>query len=100
MKIDRMKVGQLYTIKEGTVVETGNTGTSSCDLPVIKGWRHWMNQEKREPFLYLGWKMEDWTYEYQHTNKIHYILWKEQIYVMDNQFAKHIVPLWEVIEDG
>lgn len=90
-----MKEGQLYEIKPQTILETSHTGTSNCALPILKGWRKWDYDESRPPFIYLGWKMEDWTYHYQHTNKIHYILWKEDIYVMDNQFAKHIVPVWD-----
>lgn len=102
MKIDRMKEGQLYEIKEGTVIETSYTGGSNPGFvyPVLKGWRHWSNKNKRPPFIYLGWKIEPWTYHYQHTNKIHYVLWKEDIYVMDNQFAKHIMPVWDGAGDG
>ena len=100
MKIDRMKEGQLYEIKPQTIVETSHTGTSACNLPVLKGWRKWDYDEVRPPMIYLGWKMEDWTYHYQHTNKIHYVLWKEDIYVMDNQFAKHIVPVWDGETNG
>ena len=103
MKIDRMKEGQLYEIKQGTVIETSSTGGlgGAPDLPVLKGWRHWASsKERRPPFIYLGWNMEDWTYHYQHTNKIHYVLWKEDIYVMDNQFAKHIVPVWDGENNG
>ena len=104
MKIDRMKEGQLYEIKPATVLETNSTVGSSGgapNLPILRGWRHWSNNEnKRPPFIYLGWKIEDWTYAYQHTNKIHYVLWKEDIYVMDNQFAKHIVPVWDGAGDG
>ena len=98
-----MKEGQLYEIKKGTVIETSYTGASNPSLvyPVLRGWRHWSSKEsKRPPFIYLGWKIESWTYHYQHTNKIHYVLWKEDIYVMDNQFAKHIVPVWEGDNDG
>ena len=105
MKIDRMKEGHLYEIKKGTVVETTSTGEfgGAPNLPVLKGWRHWMDKtkpNKRPPFIYLGWKMEEWKYQYQNTNKIHYVLWKEEVYVMDNQFAKHIVPVWDGENDG
>ena len=35
------------------------------------------------------------------TNKIHYVLWQDKIYVMDNQFAKHVIPVWDgEIDDG
>ena len=93
----------MYEIKQGTVIETSNTGASSPELvyPVLKGWRHISTYpQERPPFIYLGWKIEDWTYHYQHTNKIHYVLWKECIYVMDNQFAKHIVPVWDGENNG
>ena len=100
MKIDRMKEGHLYEIKPQTIIETTHTGTRACDMPVVKGWRQWDHNKIRPPFIYLGYKYEDWTYSYQHTNKIHYILWKENIYVMDNQFAKHVVPVWDGENDG
>ena len=95
MKIDRMKEGQLYEIKPQTIIETTHTGSSACELKVLKGWRKWDYNQKRPPFIYLGYKYESWLYHYQHTNKIHYVLWKEGIYVMDNQFAKHVIPVWE-----
>ena len=97
MKIDRMKEGQLYEIKPQTIVETSHTGTSKPEAvyPVLKGWRQWDYNKERPPFIYLGWKIEPWTYHYQHTNKIHYVLWQEDIYVMDNQFAKHVIPVWD-----
>mgnify|MGYP006226220321 FL=1 len=102
MKIDRMKEGQLYEIKPQTIVETSHTGTSNPDAvyPVLKGWRQWDYNKERPPFIYLGWKIEPWTYHYQHTNKIHYVLWQEDIYVMDNQFAKHIIPVWDGENNG
>ena len=97
-----MTEGQLYEIKPQTIIETSRTGASKSDLvyPVLKGWRQWDYNKKRPPFIYLGHKIEDWTYHYQHTNKIHYVLWKEEIYVMDNQFAKHILPVHTGDEDG
>jgi hypothetical protein len=102
MKIGRMTEGQLYEIKPQTIIETSRTGASKPDLvyPVLKGWRQWDHSVKRPPFIYLGYKYEDWTYNYQHTNKIHYVLWQEGIYVMDNQFAKHIIPLHPEVVDG
>jgi len=102
MKIGRMTEGQLYEIKPQTIIETSHTGASKPDLvyPVLKGWRQWNHSIKRPPFIYLGYKYEDWTYNYQHTNKIHYVLWQEGIYVMDNQFAKHIIPLHDEVDDG
>ena len=100
MKIDRMTEGQLYEIKPQTIIQTGRTGGRACDMPVLKGWHKWDYNEKRPPFIYLGYKYEDWTYNYQHTNKIHYVLWQEDIYVMDNQFAKHILPVYKGADDG
>tara|TARA_B100000287_G_C20384047_1_gene682805 strand:+ start:417 stop:725 length:309 start_codon:yes stop_codon:yes gene_type:complete len=102
MRINKMIEGNLYEIKPTTIVETGPAFLSSSapEYQVIKGWRKWDYDEKRPPFIYLGWKMENWTYHYQQTNKIHYVLWKEDIYVMDNQFAKHIIPVWDGDEDG
>ena len=97
MKIDRMKEGQLYEIKPQTIIETHKVSVqkNAPQLQVIRGWRKWDYDEVRPPMIYLGWKTEDWSYTYLHTNKIHYVLWKEDIYVMDNQFAKHIVPVWD-----
>lgn len=88
--------GNLYEIKPQTIVQLGATGNGgSPDYLVLKGWRQWNHMEKRPPFIYLGYKYEDWRYNYQGTNKIHYILWKGDMYVMDNQFAKHVIPVWE-----
>ena len=102
MKIDRMKEGQLYEIKPQTIIETQKVSVhkDAPELLAMRGWRQWDYNKVRPPFLYLGWKMEDWTYTYLHTNKIHYILWKEDIYVMDNQFAKHIIPVWDGEKDN
>ena len=79
MKIDRMEKGALYTIKTSTVI-------TDQFVPVTDPSKH--------EFIYLGWKQEDWTYSCQNTNKIHYVLWRERVWVMDNQFAKHIEPVW------
>lgn len=88
--------GNLYEIKPQTIIEETKTDTFGTSwFPVLKGWRQWDHDQKRPPFIYLGYKHEDWRYNYQGTNKIHYILWKEDIYVMDNQFAKHVIPVWE-----
>ena len=96
--------GSLYEIKPQTVVEshrtTGMWSSGIPDFPILKGWRQWNHNKVRPPFIYLGFKMEDWKYSYQNTSKIHYVLWKEKIYVMDNQFAKHIIPVWNGEEDG
>ena len=100
MKIDRMKEGALYEIKPQTIIETSYLTAGKSKLPVMKGWRQWDHNKDRAPFIYLGWKIEDWTYHYQHTNKIHYVLWQEDIYIMDNQFAKHITPAWDGEKNG
>tara|TARA_R110001592_G_scaffold68192_1_gene208939 strand:- start:936 stop:1256 length:321 start_codon:yes stop_codon:yes gene_type:complete len=98
MKIDRMEEGALYTIKASTVISHQSipvTGPSKYEqIPVLKGWRDYSKSKIRAPFIYLGWKQEDWTYSYQNTNKVHYVLWKEKVWVMDNQFAKHVEPVW------
>ena len=86
----------MYLIKPHTIVETPkifSVGKTGICHTVLKGWRKFDYYEDRPPFIYLGYKYEDWTYNYQHTSKIHYVLWKGELYVMDNQFAKHIVPL-------
>ena len=99
MKINRMKEGQLYEIKPQTIIDSvGGAGPNRT--PVLKGWRKWDYDEIRPPLIYLGYKIEDWMYHYQHTNKIHYVLWQEDVYVMDNQFAKHVVPVWDGDNDG
>ena len=92
-----MKEGQLYEIKATTMIELGSTSSleGAPDHPVLKGWKKWDYHEIREPLIYLGYKRENWMYNYQNTNKIHYVLWKGDMCVMDNQFAKHIVPVWE-----
>ena len=89
--------GNLYEIKPQTVLDLGDIihAEGAPSFPIIRGWRQWSTCEVRPPFIYLGYKLENWTYNYYNTNKIHYILWKEDIYVMDNQFAKHIIPVWE-----
>jgi hypothetical protein len=94
MKIDRMKKGKMYLIKPETIIDIASTGSlSSPDYLVLKGWRKWDHSEPRPPFIYLGYAHENWTYNYQATNKVHYAFWKGSLYVMDNQFAKHVVPL-------
>ena len=100
MKIDRMKEGSLYEIKPQTIIETSYISPDKSYLPVMKGWRQQDHSKMRPPFIYLGYKYEDWTYNYQHTNKVHYILWKEDIYIMVNQFAKHITPVWDGENNG
>lgn len=91
--------GNLYEIKSTTVVESTRTtslyDSTVPDFPILKGWRQWDHKKIRPPFIYLGYKMEDWKYSYQNTSKIHYVLWEEKVYVMDNQFAKHVEPVWE-----
>ena len=104
MKIDRMKEGSLYEIKPQTVIEsnrtTGMWDINIPDFPILKGWRKWDHNESKPPFIYLGYKYEDWVYNYQNTHKIHYVLWQGAMYVMDNQFAKHVIPAWDGGGDG
>ena len=103
MRIDRMKEGKLYEIKVGVYLETdGYTGKSDPNhaYRVLRGWRDHNAKQKHAPFVYLGHKIEDWRYNYLNTNKIHYVLYEGDIWVMDNQFAKHIVPVWDGAGDG
>ena len=102
MRIDRMQVGKLYEIKEGTHVEWGEHSKAgpNQEYRVLRGWRDHHDNQKRSPFVYLGHKIEDWKYNYLNTNKIHYVLYLGDIWVMDNQFAKHIVPVWDGAGDG
>lgn len=96
MRIEKMIDGGLYSIKSTTMVDIGITNTTNeGNLPVLRGWRCSDVSINHQPFVYLGWKMEDWKYHYQGTHKIHYILWRATVFVMDNQFAKHVVPLTE-----
>ena len=95
MRIDRMKIGKLYIIKENIEISTDCKTGPNREFNVLRGWRSWSKVADREPFVYLGHKEEDWRYNYQHTSKIHYVLWRGSIWVMDNQFAKHIVPVRE-----
>ena len=101
MKIARMTTGSLYFIKPNVWVDTYGYASHKKSYKVLRGWKQEANpQDVHPPFVYLGWKEEDWTYSYQHTNKIHYVMWQGDIYVMDNQFAKHIIPSWDGDEDG
>ena len=102
MRIDRMQVGKLYEIKEGTHLEWDDWSTvgPNGEYRVLRGWRDHRDNQKRAPFVYLGHKIEDWKYNYLSTNKIHYVLYLGDIWVMDNQFAKHIVPVWDGAGDG
>ena len=103
MRIDRMVEGKLYQIKPKIhVYPDQKTGPHGC-YRVIGGFRDVHNRDMSSglpPFVYLGYKNEDWSYNYQHTSKIHYVLWQGDICVMDNQFAKHIIPIWDGEEDG
>lgn len=88
-------------IKPNVYVSADGFASGKQDYRVMRGWREPRREvHKYPPFVYLGWKMEDWLYAYQHTNKIHYVMWQGDIYVMDNQFAKHIIPSWDGDEDG
>lgn len=93
MRIDRMVEGGLYSIKATTMLVEGVHETPESEMPVLKGWRHKSLETSYPPIIYMGWKMEKWMYQYLQTFKIHYVLWKGTIYVMDNQFAKHVVPI-------
>ena len=100
MRIDRMKEGYLYRIKPNIWIETdGRTGPDRT-LPVLRGWRNPPAKNDWEPFIYLGHKQENWSYHYQHTNRIHYVMWRGTVWVMDNQFAKHIIPVWDGEDNG
>lgn len=90
-----MDDGGLYSIKSTTMVDIGKVQTPDGELPVLRGWRSQGFCLDHPPIVYLGWKMEEWRYHYQGTYKIHYVLWKDVIYVMDNQFAKHLIPITE-----
>ena len=102
MRIDRMKVGKLYEIKEGVHLEADGycTAGPNHEYRVLRGWRSHHVKQKRAPFVYLGHKTEEWRYNYLNTHKIHYVLYEGDIWVMDNQFAKHIVPVWDGAGDG
>ena len=103
MRIDRMTEGKLYKIKPKIQLYSDQRTGPNRDIRVLGGYKSVMTKDRSEnlpPFVYLGFKKEDWAYHYQHTTKIHYILWEGDIWVMDNQFAKHIVPLWDGDENG
>ena len=100
MRIDKMVEGSLYLIKPNVHINTDGYACARQSFRVMRGWRETSVHSSYPPFVYLGWKMEDWFYAYQHTNKIHYVMWQGDIYVMDNQFAKHIMPSWDGDEDG
>ena len=103
MRINRMVEGNLYKIKPGIHVYPDQRTGPRGMYRVIGGFRDTTMRDrssKLPPFVYLGYKCEDWSYNYQHTNKIHYVLYEGSICVMDNQFAKHIIPVWDGEEDG
>ena len=102
MRIERMKEGQLYQIKSNISLNgwTNRVGPNN-EYQVMMGYR--VRDKKRynhPPFVYLGFKMEDWEYDFRSTNKIHYVMWQGDIWVMDNGFAKHVIPIWDGENDG
>ena len=107
MKIGRMQEGGLYEIKVSTMLEYERID-AGYSLPVLKGWKSSSYSTHRPPFLYLGWKLSSWKFVHQKTKtqvnkqpiKIHYVFWKEAIWVMDKHFAKHVVPVWEGDSNG
>lgn len=103
MRIDRMKEGALYKIKPNISLDVVQRIGPQPQFPVLRGWRDVFGSKDSSslpPFVYLGYKKEDWAYHYHHTKKIHYVMWQGDIWVMDNQFAKHIIPVWDGEEDG
>ena len=102
MRIDRMMEGDLYKIKSHIHVYEDNRVGPNKEYRVLAGYRDKTvpDASGMPPFLYLGYKMEDWKYHYQNTNKVHYIMLDGDIWVMDNQFAKHIIPVWHGDPDG
>lgn len=102
MRIDRMVEGGLYKIKPNIHVYEDNRAGPHRKYRVLAGYRDRTisSLPALPPFLYLGYKIEDWKYHYQHTNKVHYIMLGGDVWVMDNQFAKHIVPVWKGDENG
>ena len=103
MRIERMEEGALYKIKPNISLDRHQRiGPVKPQYPVLRGWRDVFSRHDSSeypPFVYLGYKQEEWAYHYQHTNKIHYVMWQGEIWVMDNQFAKHIIPVWDGDED-
>jgi len=95
MKIGRMIEGDLYKIKPNILLHTERYTGPQRRYKVLAGFREGgakTGADALPPFVYLGSKEEDWRYLYQHTSRIHYILWNGDVWVMDNQFAKHIIP--------
>ena len=87
-------------VKHNVQLEVDSWTGPEYSYQVLRGWKNWRGIKDYPPFVYLGWKTEAWHYHYLQTNKIHYVLWQGDIWVMDNQFAKHIMPVWEGGEDG
>ena len=102
MKIDRMLEGNLYKIKPDINVYGENRTGPNREYRILAGYRCKENPTSSSwpPFIYLGYKMEDWMYHYHHTKKVHYIMLGGDIWVMDNQFAKHIIPIWDGDNNG
>lgn len=103
MKIDRMVEGNLYKMKKHVhIYPTAKTGPNN-EYKVLWGFKERQIPDTSKdipPFVYLGYRMENWTYLDQHTSKIHYAMWDGDIWVMDNQFAKYIEPVWNEPENG
>lgn len=97
MRIDRMKEGALYQIKSNIRIGGWIQRVGPNDMyRVLTGYRERSGtRHDHPPFVYLGYKIEDWKYDMRDTHKIHYVLWQGDIWIMDNQFAKCIVPILE-----
>ena len=102
MRIERMKEGQLYHIKPNTCLDgwIQKVGPNE-EYRVLMGHK---TRDKKQwdhpPLVYLGFKIEEWEYDFRCTNKIHYVMWQEEIWVMDNGFGKHVIPFWDGDKDG
>jgi len=101
MRINRLKEGQLYQIKPDICLSEYLRKTGRNDeYKVLSGYKD-KKLHNLPPLVYLGYKIEDWEFIWTtKTNKIHYVLWQDEIWVMDERFAKHILPVWSGEKDG
>jgi len=101
MKIKDLIVGELYAIKDDTMLDMwineARRKIGQSNIPILRGWKAFKGypNENNPPVVYLGYRYDDWTYFYRHTKKHHYVFWKGQEYLMDNWFADRLETIDE-----
>ena len=89
MRIERMQIGKLYEIKEDISLanDVYSVTGPNREYKVLRGWKNRSLKKKHPPFVYLGHKTEEWTYNYLNTKKIHYVLYEGDIWVMNKHYC-------------